>query len=544
MPPTTRARARAAGATPLFSLKTDLQRKRDHYGQKLKARWPLQRQRPHRNPRGIHIGPHNSRTRQNVVLQSLMHLPIFLGWLNSHNDHQANAANCTTCALKLLAREYWAPHNANIPFPDTHQALTLIADSATADRQALVDAYDFYEWITAHNQMGDPQNALLNDPRNPWDNEHKALFQLDVKERQQCLTCGLFTGPAAPRQYGIVEPQYDARAPQYQNALRTLDAILADWFTDDQWPENCQTCRSEQPFRYSRTIEAAPQVLRVKVLFNIDIDGHILKQCQPFAIQDPLDLSQHQENQGLPLLYTLSSAIAHGGLGVAEAAEYETGLRVRAGGESDEEEDSSEPLALESDESDIADYLCELRERRGMFQTAPPPPADLPDASDDSYEGEADGDDMFTHAQHDGSPPPFDNNPRIHVAPPTRDDLPSPSPSASEQEDEEDHTIERDFEVPWDNSNGPVLTADIRLENPPDWIVNVRGPADDSHISDDHFNNLQHGERLDSNPQMPGEANDPACWRQDGYQVYILTYTRNKQVGRFGRMERDIPAFI
>jgi hypothetical protein len=68
------------------------------------------------------------------------------------------------------------------------------------------------------------------------------------------------------------------------------------------------------------------------------------------------------------------------------------------------------------------------------------------------------------------------------------------------------------------------------------YIANVRGQSHEFHVSDRHYGRLGAGELL-HNPQRPSDV----CHLQDGYQVVILTYTRDTLKGAFERQERDMP---
>ncbi|KAF1844712.1 uncharacterized protein K460DRAFT_404993 [Cucurbitaria berberidis CBS 394.84] len=664
MPANRVTRSQARTGEPLFAQKTDLQRQRDHYGQSLKTKWLPQGLRLHQDPRGIHIGTHNDRSLQNVVYQSLMHLPIFLNWIKSHNEH-CTATNCTLCALKALVREYWGPHNINTPFPDTHMALTQIANSASA-QHALQDAYNFYEWITARVQMGDPNNLMANDPQNPWDNELRALFQLDVSQDNDCQSCN--RSFLTSEQYGIINANFD----MYLHM--NVDDIVNHWFGQDRGVQHCPTCGSVEDFTYTRRIEAAPQVLRIKVNLNATLAGLLTKQGVPFDVPELLDLTQYQENGQLPLEYTLSSAISHGGLGVAQEvawdlfsptpSDHEGVLGPDEYEEEDEDEDEDENEDEEEEEDDDED---EEELNFDDFPTIDQNMLDLDQQEeDDETEDEDLNDDLSIHDNDDDEreeTPPYqtisrwaypgaprrtwtaqqidlaDYNGLIEV---TREEFinelgPGSSQPSSDIDEAEDHdgedalyrrssiSGETDSQAtmseapsniggaPWvadflaafpvlgpvrrfynwasgcnnnnnpppnafgqgpvqdflsamngniiGNSSGPTqlnrdldnefgvvdLTEDWDSDESGDsvhaehWIVNTRGPDNEFHISDAHFETLGAGQ-LNANPQAP-QAPDP-CDIPHGYQVYILTYTRNKLRGRAGKMERNIPAFI
>jgi len=81
-------------------------------------------------------------------------------------------------------------------------------------------------------------------------------------------------------------------------------------------------------------------------------------------------------------------------------------------------------------------------------------------------------------------------------------------------------------------------------QNDGTYIVNVRGRDESFHVGSGdlagglHVVQLNQHE-LEENPQRPGHR----CYRPTGYQVVVLTYTREKLRKGEGKMERDIPAF-
>jgi hypothetical protein len=154
--------------------------------------------------------------------------------------------------------------------------------------------------------MRDPHNIGVNDTRCKWDNEFKAIFQLDVDERRSCS--GYAKPAASAQEYGIVCARYDLQRHQ------TLGDTMEDWFENDCETQSCATCGRPEVQVLFRRIEAAPQVSRIKVDLYTAVGGVKTKQGTPFTVPDVLDLRRHQTCQELPLGYTLSSAIAHGGV--------------------------------------------------------------------------------------------------------------------------------------------------------------------------------------------------------------------------------------
>lgn len=143
----------------------------------------------------------------------------------------------------------------------------------------------------------------------------------------------------------------------------------------------------------------------------------------------------------------------------------------------------------------------------------------------------------------------------------------SPPQDGSDASSDADGGVLDDFVVEVVNNNAQVeLIADEDITEAPlqldddmydtdeepvvpnsHYIINVRGPGDNNkyHISKAHHNHLDPNalplEILSSNPQRPWHM---PCHNPKGYQVVTLTYTRKRLVGKWGKMERNIPAFI
>jgi hypothetical protein len=100
-----------------------------------------------------------------------------------------------------------------------------------------------------------------------------------------------------------------------------------------------------------------------------------------------------------------------------------------------------------------------------------------------------------------------------------------------DDEDDEDYLYSDSEE---DNSEENNSEEDAAL--PGHYIINVQGPDNCHHVSENHSNQLA-ANLLTENPQQP---TDTTCQRAAGYQVVVLTYTRKSLTGRAGKQERDL----
>ncbi|KAH9882896.1 hypothetical protein J1614_000262 [Plenodomus biglobosus] len=303
MAPSTRSGAR--GGQPAFQLKSDLQRQRDNYGQKLDTSWPVDELRLDQGPRGFTrpgaMGTASHMNHHNTVYQSLMHLPIFVNWIRSH-DAGCQLEDCHTCHLKDITNLYWghatAPH---VPIPYTDPAVMAIRRTARRHGNHHISPHSFYPWLTRMANLRDPINAS-------WNHEAAALFEIVLNETRTCQICN--RTHTARRNEQMLEVDYDS----INHVI--LENMVTEYFSAYDIRQHCPTCGDEENTTVSRTIEAAPQVLRISV--NIYKNGGRWKQDDAFDIPETLQLAGFQRVNGLPLSYTLSSTIAHGGLGNAE----------------------------------------------------------------------------------------------------------------------------------------------------------------------------------------------------------------------------------
>jgi hypothetical protein len=251
-----------------------------------------------------------------------MHTPIFVEWIISHNQpaedgHPATAlaAPCLICSMKSLAIDYWLWEGTsaqNILYANhvglqDINAAALAAHPATFANGRPGDAGIFYDWLT--DQMGytfPPGPIPVHQTQAiHWNNELKAMFQLDIKDTRTCNNCGAGATVAPIAQVRAVEVDFDP-------ARNSLDEMLENDFFQRQPALNCVACGGIRHHNTVRTIIAAPQVLRIRVnIVHTVAGGQTTKYLNGWGIPYELDLTANQANDRLPLTYTLSSAIAH-----------------------------------------------------------------------------------------------------------------------------------------------------------------------------------------------------------------------------------------
>jgi hypothetical protein len=638
----------AAGAT--FALKTDLQRRRDHYGFKIRKDFPPRGARPHRNPRGI--APHNNTCYQAVVQQALLHTPAWLDWIRTHDVTDANhPVICNLCTFKQLADMYWGAENADTPIPhNLTQLRNIEARAAAANASGFAvgqpgDAAEFYDWaIDALEEQVSAVPAVTAGTVDEWkkmlwNEELAALYQLDYQQSIRCEGCAHETITTGADK--AIEISCDGSAPIAEQ-LETYFVGLQSIY--------CRHCAAFDWHWVDRSIESAPQVLRAYVSLNNEnrpLLGPSGKDMLARTVPETLDLTWAQMNSRLPLTYTLSSVIAHGASGSADPVVEEeeervllathatgdehdspvavavkrairTGPRIKRAGRAvngnrvlaNRVEVPQGPVdsVLGSDINDIGlDRRKKVEVTPGPNETAGPreyrhasiwnglarvtnedyinelgPGMDMPEAfcsaEDDSDEPKAlyrIG--SFSTAVEETSargffseavtsllrkvlprntsflnPFVFRDKPNEYINPRRMfgfegetpdDELEALGFVGEKRENDLDYL---GFDGDDGNSSSSddwdlsPIESDEDLSDEDDiyHIVNVRGPDQKWHLADNHFTPLADGQ-LQANPQQPTDV----CQRPGGYQVVVLTYTRDKLRGKSRSLERLIPAW-
>ncbi|KAF2826420.1 hypothetical protein CC86DRAFT_406693 [Ophiobolus disseminans] len=300
-------------ANSVFTLKHPLQQKRDNYGAKIKHVWLPQAGRPHLEPRSIRLptGACRARCFQNVVHQSLMHVPKFLHWILSHTGCDIPTNDCVMCLYRDFVARYWQDAAAaDIVVPANDPSLNQIAVLAKTARPAaftsLGDTAEFYEWIVEQLLHTKPIGGWARKHWREllWNREWEAMFLLDYSESKRCPAC-----LSVDKQDNWESKIQVALDP----AMADLDQILDSGFFNQTQSHQCGTCNAAGEHRVRRRIKAAPQVLRIEVQLATTVAGQVMKQLHPWDVPELLDLTQYQLNAELPLQYNLSSAIAHAG---------------------------------------------------------------------------------------------------------------------------------------------------------------------------------------------------------------------------------------
>jgi hypothetical protein len=202
----------------------------------------------------------------------------------------------------------------NAPIPHDNQDITKIWKRAMAARPAefrpnvpLGDAGEFYEWVV--NDLKWPEPAGGFAPREKrkkrWNEERSALFETMFLGVVMCMVCRTVR-QRGPWSQSMIE--LDARTP-----FTTLEEMLHRKFFSTRRNGHCHTCGVVQRHEVVREITAAPQVSRIRVLITNTDGAQPTKNMTNWIVPESLSLRIRQINCELPLDYSLSSAIAHGG---------------------------------------------------------------------------------------------------------------------------------------------------------------------------------------------------------------------------------------
>jgi hypothetical protein len=287
-----------------------------------------------------------------------MHTPLFLNWIRSHKAIQCVHANCILCSYRNLVDEYWGTGFVpDIPISQGNADIQRISNEAAIDDPVNFaagtvngDAAKFFTWVEG-NLRNDVDLGHI-DYEN-WNRELDALFKVDWVQKHTCNFCDHVEHTTAET-WGVEVPFY----PWKQNPHDSLEFILYDYFRGEpETLEDCPGlgCEPRVPRTVLRKIEAAPQVLTIKVKIFEDhpVEGRPpIKNCAPFKIPEQLNLTPYQVNSNMPLTYSLSTAIAHGGAGGATKVWPE---KVEEDEEDSEMSDDSEQHDDEDDDDEMSD---------------------------------------------------------------------------------------------------------------------------------------------------------------------------------------------
>ncbi|KAI9880480.1 MAG: hypothetical protein M1830_002832 [Pleopsidium flavum] len=140
---------------------------------------------------------------RNVAVQALMHVPIFLNFLEEyHHPSDCQAKSCLACQLRSLKRAYWETysnqdqhdHAVLVAYDAIHKSAKKLGWKEPSDQQH--DTRDFYAWMLnwLKAQLPQEQRELIT-----------AMFAIITDIRVECGTCKtgrLLNRPAEP---GIVQ---------------------------------------------------------------------------------------------------------------------------------------------------------------------------------------------------------------------------------------------------------------------------------------------------------------------------------------------------
>ena len=229
--------------------------------------------------------------------------------------------NCQTGRWLTILRAQWSLNMDYMPhFTVGNMKRSLDVVAATGDK--IVNL-----WTDVVSAVPAVTAGTVKEWKNiHWNEELAALYQLDYSQRVRCEACRLVTTTMGADK--AIEISVDGNEP--------ITTRVDSYFVDQQ-SLYCRQCLAFDWHEVNRSIGSAPQVLRVYVSLNNEdrpARGPPGKDLLARTVPETLDLSWAQANDRLPLSYTLSSAIAHGGF---RSADYVV--------ESEEEEEEEEERA-------------------------------------------------------------------------------------------------------------------------------------------------------------------------------------------------------
>ncbi|KAJ9641812.1 hypothetical protein H2199_005025 [Coniosporium tulheliwenetii] len=276
---------------------------------------------------------------RNSILQAMMHLPIFLNWIKTHQEGGSSCADaaqavrkrsprnsrptrrCIACAFKRLSEVYWGEPRNTTNIENERKAFNRIANAAgwqykSEEEQA--DTHDFITELINHLAGGSGSPAQM-----PVDMIN-AIFKVELQTRRKCMRkgCGHIHTPQHTDQefglsIGITDPGKNLNISKY------LDRYFQ---TRTDADAKCDKCHSKSSMPRIATIEAAPEVLLVQLKrFQTEMvrrRGRVTgvrttKLDSDVHFDVCLDLSKYQTNpahrEAGSLRYKLSSVVYHRG---------------------------------------------------------------------------------------------------------------------------------------------------------------------------------------------------------------------------------------
>ena len=417
------------------------------------------------------------------------------------------------CALQELTEDYWGESNPENPVQAIGtllQIANMAAQNPNFGHGTTGDAQEFLTWLSNETQdITEPARIL----------QQEALFAIDYSDTDvECRTCHhSYTVPNTTHSEWAVEVGF---MPELH---WDFSQILFDGFHPGL-SRTCPNCRVVRQHFTCRRIESAPQILRVCVTINGNGNNGTFKWLNPFNIEEHIDLTDLQCNNSLPLQYTLSSVIAHGGPGgnTEHFLTTQESMQLFVFGQDPVVYDEN-ILRLEQQETLRHLPRIVLPVGEGGYPARDMSPGALQHMAD--YNGlEEVTEEQFAEelgleeSSHDAGYLPRE----------------LPDDEIPQQPGYEDAPMSDSYASPSNDSQWPDNTVGNISSH---YIINARGPNDVFHISDGHATAINRA-HLANNPQRPNDV----CQRVNGYQAYVMTYIRDPLRGKDKKLEDLIVA--
>ncbi|KAF2811924.1 cysteine proteinase [Mytilinidion resinicola] len=308
-----------------------LQKTRHDHVSRIAKSWPL-RCTKLRAPKGLQ-NPMNYCYRRSVM-QSLLHLPQLLHWIDGHNQGQnacafatpstasggspggkhvaktaPKSSQCLACAMKAFVPLYWDPQNPHAEVPQS--AVTSFDKVVRASPVVRESSLGMETQEDAEQFLSVLLNAFESSTATPaWSAQFASLFRLQATNTDTCA-CGTVTHPTTGAETTL---------RLHPNGRKdTIAAAFRRHFAPTQLEKRCAACSGPgkngqlPPSRVhtrTQTVDAGPELLVVQLTIYDDY-GNIINNGTKF--DDFLDLTKYQTAKDLPLKYKLSSVVCHQG---------------------------------------------------------------------------------------------------------------------------------------------------------------------------------------------------------------------------------------
>ncbi|KAG9195597.1 hypothetical protein G6011_00718 [Alternaria panax] len=235
--------------------------------------------------------------------------------------------HCPACAVKALVLCYWGNQNlhssgqpnalplANPELARVHNVDGMLQRFTPGAAAAGANAQEDPEEMQTRLLTACLESVNYHHPANTdWKARYDALFILQLECIWSCATCNTVVNPLPPgtNEDGV---GFNNIGINPMGTPDSLNAAIYRFFEPaDLGIRSCTQCNTPQRRNQTLRIEASPEYLRIKISIVDFVNLAMVKNFNPVALPNLLDLSEYQATRAVSSLkYKLSSVISHSG---------------------------------------------------------------------------------------------------------------------------------------------------------------------------------------------------------------------------------------